>query len=139
VVAPLYATEDGHAVGRPRASASSDPGGKGRSINLLFRSDNCAVQVPIRVSESPHLQDECISEVSGIFFDLKQRFGKLNDLAWFDASLPPRGSPRGHGGVLLAESGAVRSGTTCVRIPTIAAIDSDRNQPPVPIEASRGF
>jgi len=26
-----------------------------------------------------------------------------------------------------------------VRIPTIAAIDSDRNQPPVPIEASRGF
>ena len=26
-----------------------------------------------------------------------------------------------------------------VRIPTIAAIDSDRNQPPVPIEASRAF
>ena len=26
-----------------------------------------------------------------------------------------------------------------LRIPTIAAIDSDRNQPPVPIEASRGF
>jgi hypothetical protein len=26
-----------------------------------------------------------------------------------------------------------------VRIPTISAIDSDRNQPPVPIEASRGF
>jgi hypothetical protein len=26
-----------------------------------------------------------------------------------------------------------------LRIPTIAAIDSDRNQPPVPTEASRGF
>jgi hypothetical protein len=26
-----------------------------------------------------------------------------------------------------------------LRIPTIAAIDSDRNQPPVPIEASRAF
>ena len=26
-----------------------------------------------------------------------------------------------------------------VRIPTIPAIDSDRNQPPVPNEASRGF
>jgi hypothetical protein len=26
-----------------------------------------------------------------------------------------------------------------VRIPTISAIDSDRNQPPIPSEASRGF
>ena len=30
-------------------------------------------------------------------------------------------------------------GGALVRIPTIAAIDSDRNQPPVPIEASREF
>ena len=30
-------------------------------------------------------------------------------------------------------------GDAIVRIPTIAAIDSDRNQPPVPIEASHLF
>ena len=38
----------------------------------------------------------------------------------------------------LPEGAGVEIGRT-LRIPTIAAIDSDRNQPPVPIEASREF
>ena len=37
-------------------------------------------------------------------------------------------------GIAIDATGAAR-----LRIPTIAAIDSDRNQPPVPIEASRRF
>src|ERR1700710_1500746 len=35
--------------------------------------------------------------------------------------------------------GAIDADVDIMRIPTIAAIDSDRNQPPVPIEASWGF
>ncbi len=37
------------------------------------------------------------------------------------------------------DGSAPRRRILSVRIPTIAAIDSDRNQPPVPIEASRAF
>jgi len=33
----------------------------------------------------------------------------------------------------------ISADTESMRIPTIAAIDSDRNQPSVPIEASREF
>jgi hypothetical protein len=39
----------------------------------------------------------------------------------------------------MANWGAMRAAAAPLRVPTIAAIDSDRNQPSIPIEASRGF
>ncbi len=44
-----------------------------------------------------------------------------------------------HCPIVSARGGRALDSFGSLRIPTIAAIDSDRNQPPVPIEASRAF
>jgi transposase len=69
----------------------------------------------------PRVDDRRV--ISGIVYVIRK------GLQWKDA-------PRGYGPHKTLYNRFVR---WSLRIPTMSAIDSDRNQPPIPIEASRGF